>query len=200
MPPEKVFADSPYSYIRWPYAFASARGRMFAMHCPVCRHDSTSVVDTRSGTDGDVIRRRRACDACGHRFSTLEEIHLLDLVVVKRDGKRESYDRDKLIRGLRKALEKRQHTDAEFRGLVHAVERDIQKEGETEITSGQIGNIVMRRLKDFDEVAYIRFASVYRQFEDVDSFQRELNILMRAGRKSRVTSHESRVPKKKRAR
>ncbi len=166
------------------------------MHCPVCTHDSTSVVDTRSGTDGDVIRRRRECDACGHRFSTLEEIHLLDLVVVKRDGKRESYDRDKLIRGLRKALEKRQHTDAEFRGLVHAIERDVQKEGETEITSGQIGNIVMRRLKDFDEVAYIRFASVYRQFEDVDSFQRELNILMRTPRVKRPANGREKMPQK----
>jgi transcriptional repressor NrdR len=153
------------------------------MHCPVCDHESTSVVDSRTGNEGDVIRRRRVCDACGHRFSTLEEIHLLDLIVVKRDGKRESYDREKLVRGLRRALEKRQHTDAEFRALIHAVERDIQREGESEITSEAIGSIVMKELKAFDEVAYIRFASVYRKFEDVDSFQRELDILMRASRR-----------------
>jgi transcriptional repressor NrdR len=170
------------------------------MHCPVCSHESTSVVDSRTGSDGDVIRRRRVCDKCGHRFSTLEEIHLLDLIVVKRDGQRESYDREKLVRGLRRALEKRQHTDTEFRGLVHAVERDIQRAGESEITSEAIGAIVMRALKDFDEVAYIRFASVYRKFEDADSFQHELNILLRTPRgkkKSRVTSHESRGKRKK---
>ena len=115
---------------------------------------------------------------------------------MKRNGKRETYDRDKLIRGLRKALEKRQHTDAEFRSLIHAIERDIQREGSDEVTSGRIGELVMRQLKDFDEVAYIRFASVYRKFEDVDSFQRELNILMRASREKRPVS----APKKNQSR
>lgn len=161
------------------------------MHCPSCSHESTSVIDTRLSSDGVAIRRRRECDACSHRFSTLEEIHLLDLVVVKRDGQREAYNRDKLVRGLRKALEKRQHTDAEFRALVHSVERDIQKMGVDEVTSEQIGAIVMSHLKSFDEVAYIRFASVYRQFEDVDSFQRELNALMWSGKKPKTATKKS---------
>jgi len=177
------------------------------MHCPACNHDSTSVIDSRMSADGSVIRRRRTCDACGHRFSTLEEIHLLDLVVVKRDGQREAYDREKLVSGLRKALEKRQHTEVAFRGLVHAIERDIQREDADEVTSEHIGAVVMNRLKAFDEVAYIRFASVYRKFEDVDSFQRELNALAGKGRgTSRAVpasseasrSRESKAPKKRR--
>jgi transcriptional repressor NrdR len=163
------------------------------MHCPSCNHESTSVVDTRLSSDGVAIRRRRECDACRRRFSTLEEMHLLDVRVVKRDGQREAYSRDKLVRGLRKALEKRQHTDVEFRALVHAVERDIQRSDSDEVTSEQIGAIVMRHLKSFDEVAYIRFASVYRQFEDVDSFQRELNTLTRAGRKRKKPKRKLRV-------
>lgn len=164
------------------------------MYCPACNHDSTSVIDSRMSTDGSTIRRRRTCDACGHRFSTLEEIHLLDLVVVKRDGQREAYDREKLVSGLRKALEKRQHTEVAFRGLVHAIERDIQREGADEVTSEHIGAVVMNQLKAFDEVAYIRFASVYRQFKDVSSFQRELNDLAGKGkRKSRARSAPSKA-------
>lgn len=129
--------------------------------------------------EGDSIRRRRECDKCGFRFSTSEEILLLDLVVVKRDGQREAYSKEKLIGGLKKALEKRPVTEAAFRGLVHGIERDIQRLAADEITSVRLGEIVMQHLKDFDEVAYIRFASVYRQFEDVETFQRELDALMR---------------------
>src|SRR3990167_2962603 len=96
------------------------------MHCPVCSHDDTRVVDSRISAEGDAIRRRRECDKCGFRFSTLEEVELLDLVVVKRDGSREAYSREKLERGLKKALEKRPVTDASFRSLVHAVEREFE--------------------------------------------------------------------------
>jgi len=148
------------------------------MFCPVCSHPDTRVVDSRMSTEGESIRRRRECDKCGFRFSTVEEVLLLDLVIVKRDGQREAYSRDKLERGLKKALEKRPVTDARFRTLVHGVERDIQRERAEQITSEHIGAIVMARLKDFDQVAYIRFASVYRQFEDVETFQRELESLM----------------------
>lgn len=127
--------------------------------------------------EGSSIRRRRECDKCGFRFSTVEEVILLDLVIVKRDGQREAYDREKLIRGIKRALEKRPYTDASFRVLVHAIERDIQREQTNELTSEDLGEIVMKHLKGFDDVAYIRFASVYRQFEDVETFQRELEGL-----------------------
>jgi transcriptional repressor NrdR len=155
------------------------------MLCPVCGHPDTRVVDSRMSAEGESIRRRRECDKCGFRFSTAEEVLLLDLVIVKRDGQREAYDRDKLERGLKKALEKRPFTDAAFRTLLHAIERDIQRERAEQITSEHIGSIVMNHLKDFDQVAYIRFASVYRQFADVETFQRELDALMRPGRKSK---------------
>ena len=148
------------------------------MHCPACGHEDTKVVDTRLASDGTSIRRRRECDSCGYRFSTNEEVELLDLRVVKRDGAREAYSRDKIERGLRRALEKRSHVEAEFRSLVHGIERDIQREAQSgEITSAKIGTIVMSRLKAFDQVAYIRFASVYRSFEDVISFKKELDEL-----------------------
>lgn len=147
------------------------------MHCPVCNHADTKVVDTRIGSDGTSIRRRRECEACTYRFSTNEEVELLDVRVVKRDGAHELYSRDKLERGLKRALEKRVHTDADFRTLVNAIEREIQRLGRGEVTSAEIGEIVMRRLKAFDEVAYIRFASVYRSFEDVKSFKREIEDL-----------------------
>lgn len=152
------------------------------MHCPVCSHTDTRVVDSRLGADGDAIRRRRECDKCGFRFSTLEEVELLDLVVVKRDGVREAYSREKMERGLRKSLEKRPITDARFRTLLHAIERDIQRKNSSEITSEEVGEIVMEQLKHFDTVAYIRFASVYRRFEDAATFQEELEGLLRAAK------------------
>ena len=153
------------------------------MHCPVCNHEDTRVVDSRLTGEGEAIRRRRECDACGYRFSTNEEVELLDLTVVKRDGSRQAYSREKLEHGLKKALEKRPVTDAAFRALAHGIERDIQRKKTNELTSADIGEIVMSRLKTFDKVAYIRFASVYRQFEDVDSFTRELEKLMSRSKK-----------------
>lgn len=147
------------------------------MFCPVCNHENTKVIDTRLAADGTSIRRRRECEKCDHRFSTNEEIELLDLRVVKRDGSHEVYSREKIERGLKRALEKRSHTEADFRALIHAIERDIQRAAASEMTSQQIGEIVMNRLKEFDQVAYIRFASVYRSFEDVQSFKKELDEL-----------------------
>ena len=148
------------------------------MYCAVCNHKDTKVIDSRISTDGASVRRRRECDKCGFRFSTLEEVELMDLMVVKRDGRRESYSRDKLIRGLEKALEKRPYTDQSFQGLVHKIERNIQKKTHGQITTAELGDIVMANLKTFDKVAYIRFASVYRSFEDVKTFERELNKLI----------------------
>ncbi len=144
------------------------------MHCPVCSFEDTKVVDSRITGEGSAIRRRRECESCGYRFSTNEEVELLDLIVVKRDGSRQSYSREKIEHGLKKALEKRPVTDAAFRGLVHAIERDIQRKKTNELTSSDVGEVVMNQLKAFDKVAYIRFASVYRQFEDIESFTREL--------------------------
>jgi transcriptional repressor NrdR len=156
------------------------------MHCPVCGHDQTKVVDSRIATDGSAIRRRRECEQCEYRFSTIEEVELLDLTVVKRDGNREAYARDKLERGLKRAFEKRAITEIAFRGLMHAIERDIQRTKAPEITSEEIGVIVMNNLKLVDKVAYIRFASVYRQFEDVVSFKKELETLMS---RSKTSTH-----------
>lgn len=147
------------------------------MQCAVCNHKDTKVVDSRVSTDGMSIRRRRECEKCGFRFSTIEEIELLGLTVVKRDGTREGYTREKMIRGLEKALEKRSYTDAKFQQLVHKIERDIQKKGRGQVTSQELGEIVMKHLKNFDKVAYIRFASVYRSFEDVKTFEAELRKL-----------------------
>jgi transcriptional repressor NrdR len=158
------------------------------MRCPVCNYADTKVVDSRLSADGASIRRRRECEKCGFRFSTLEEVELLDLTVVKRDGRRVNYSREKMVRGLEKALEKRPHTEAEFQQLVHRIERDIQKKKRGEITSSDIGEIVMNRLRSFDKVAYIRFASVYRSFEDVETFEDELKKLLGAPQKTRKKS------------
>lgn len=150
----------------------------YVMRCPVCNYKDTKVVDSRLSSDGATIRRRRECEKCGYRFSTLEEIELLDLTVIKRDGRRTTYSRDKIIRGLEKALEKRPYTETEFQQLVRKIERDVQKKKRGEVTTREIGEIVMNRLRSFDKVAYIRFASVYRSFEDVKTFDDELKKLL----------------------
>ncbi len=148
------------------------------------------MTDSRLVTDGFAIRRRRECARCSSRFSTYEEVELLNLSVLKRDGSRESYLREKLEQGLRKATEKRPITAEEFRRLVSRIEGDIQKKGARkggtqEIKASDIGEIVMRHLQRVDPVAYIRFASVYRSFQDAETFQRELQYLLRGSRPSR---------------
>lgn len=149
------------------------------MYCAVCSSKNTKVIDSRVSSDGASVRRRRECEKCGFRFSTLEEVELLDLTVVKRDARRENYSRDKMVRGLEKSLEKRPYTDAAFQKLVHKIERDIQKKRRGQLTSHELGEILMKHLRTFDKVAYIRFASVYRSFEDVESFEDELKKLLR---------------------
>lgn len=149
------------------------------MYCPVCRHKETKVIDSRLAQDGMSVRRRRECIKCSYRFSTLEEMELLDIVVVKTDGRRESYSRNKLERGILHSLAKRPYTQDKFDKLVHAIERDIQKKKKREITSKEIGEILMKHLRKFDKVAYIRFASIYRAFEDVDKFQSEIKSLQK---------------------
>lgn len=147
------------------------------MKCQVCLTPDTKVTDSRLTSDGFGIRRRRECVACGYRFSTYEEGEILNLAVLKRDGRRESYSKEKLEAGLRKALEKRPVTHDDFQKLVNQIQRDLQSLQRAEVTSKMIGEIVMKRLKRFDSVAYIRFASVYRAFQDVATFQRELKKL-----------------------
>lgn len=148
------------------------------MHCPICHFVDSKVVDSRISTDGASVRRRRECEKCGFRFSTLEEVELLDITVVKRDGRRENYSREKLSHGIAKSLEKRPYTDTAFEQLIRKIERDIQRKERTQLTSKEIGEIVMKHLKTFDSVAYIRFASVYRSFEDVQTFQKEILSLV----------------------
>ena len=155
------------------------------MKCPVCYYQDTKVIDSRVASDGLSIRRRRECLKCGFRYSTYEEIEILDLSIVKRNGGKETYSREKLVKGLKKSLEKRPITDEKFKKLVNHIERELQKLRKNEITSNQIGQIVMKQLKKIDQVAYIRFASVYQSFKDVQTFQRELNKLLKNKRKGK---------------
>jgi transcriptional repressor NrdR len=147
------------------------------MKCPICYHDDTKVIDSRVAVDGLSIRRRRECEKCSFRFSTFEEVEILDLTVNKKGGEKEVYSRDKVVSGLKKALEKRPVSDDDFKKLVHNIERDIQQLRQSEVDSSEIGRIVMRQLMDIDIVAYIRFASVYESFKDADDFRDKLNKL-----------------------
>lgn len=148
------------------------------MRCPFCNHEETKVIDSRVAADGLSIRRRRECLSCNYRCSTYEEVEILDLEVTKRNGSIESYSREKLETGLRKALEKRPISSEGFKQLISEIEQEIQKKmKDNKIESREIGSIVMRKLKKSDQVAYIRFASVYRQFEDIEEFKKELEKL-----------------------
>jgi transcriptional repressor NrdR len=154
------------------------------MRCPVCDYKSTKVIDSRLSQDGMSVRRRRECEKarCAFRFSTMEEMELMDCAVVKRNGRREPYSREKLALGLKKSLEKRPYTQVQFHALVNTIEREIQKARAGEITSADLGEIVMEQLKRFDKIAYIRFASVYRSFEGLEMFEDELKKLSKGGR------------------
>lgn len=157
------------------------------MHCPVCNCENSKVVDSRIAGGGFSIRRRRECLSCEHRFSTVEEVELLDCAVVKRDGRREPYSRAKLESGLKKSLEKRSYAPEALKGLVGSIERDVQRLRSGEISSRELGEIVMRHLRSFDKVAYVRFASVCRSFGDVKTFQDELEkLLVAEGGKKRA--------------
>ena len=147
------------------------------MKCPFCRHPKTRVVDKRNLEELDTIRRRRECLECGRRFSTYERIELAGVSVNKKDGRRESFDRDKLLAGLLKACEKRPIPRKEVEKLVSAIEAELYNYGNREVPAQVIGELVMDRLKALDKVAYIRFASVYREFTDLKSFEKELRTL-----------------------
>lgn len=147
------------------------------MKCPFCSHTQTGVVDSRLGKDGAAIRRRRECEACKERFTTYERIEELLPMVVKKDGRREAFDRMKVLAGLKKAFEKRPVGAAAIEGVLSEIEREIQTLGEQEIPSSTVGEVIMRRLRELDQVAYVRFASVYRSFKDIGEFMTELEDL-----------------------
>ncbi|PNH21686.1 transcriptional regulator NrdR [Megasphaera hutchinsoni] len=148
------------------------------MRCPFCKSAETKVTDSRATDEGSAIRRRRECQACRRRFTTYEMVEEVPLVVIKRTGDRELFDRNKIINGLLRACNKRRVTRQQIEDIVNRVERTIRNLLLQEISSEKIGEIVLNELKTVDEVAYIRFASVYRQFADLDSFMAELKHLM----------------------
>ena len=148
------------------------------MKCPSCNYPETKVIDSRLSGEGDSIRRRRECLKCERRFTTYEYIEQLSLMVVKRDGRRETFDRKKIIAGLVKACEKRPVSMDKMEEMTDRIERELQKKYDKEVNSKDIGELVMETLVKLDEVAYVRFASVYRQFHDVNQFMRELKGML----------------------
>ena len=147
------------------------------MQCPKCGTTDTRVIDSRVSTNGLAIRRRRSCQSCNYRFSTVEEIIREDLYVIKNDGRRESFDRNKLLSGIQRAIEKRPVDGEQVEMLVADVLSDMEKEFDTEIPTKAIGERIMARLKGIDQIAYVRFASVYKQFRDIDELAKEIDGL-----------------------
>jgi len=147
------------------------------MRCPFCGNTEDRVVDSRESREGDVIRRRRECVSCERRFTSYEKIELDPFQVVKRDQRREPYEREKLMGGLRIACRKRPISEQTLVRIADSIEAEMQESGDREISSRELGNMVMRHLREIDSVAYIRFASVYRRFEDLEEFVRELSHL-----------------------
>ncbi len=148
------------------------------MKCPYCAHEESKVIDSRPTDEGEKIRRRRECLKCGKRFTTYEVIESVPILVIKRDKSREAFDSQKLLNGMLRACEKRPVEYATLEKAISEIEATIQNSFEREITSEKIGELVMEKLKDIDEVAYVRFASVYRQFTDVSTFIAEVNKLL----------------------
>ncbi len=148
------------------------------MKCPFCGNDEDKVIDSRPADDGLAIRRRRECISCGSRFTTYEKIENLPLMVIKKDGTRQPFDGDKIISGVLRACEKRPVSTSQVESLVNSIEEQLQNSLKREVNTSEIGEMVMDRLKKLDEVAYVRFASVYRQFKDVNSFFVELTDML----------------------
>ena len=148
------------------------------MKCPFCGYKESKVVDSRPADEGSSIRRRRECLECHKRFTTYETMESLPLIVIKRDGRRQTFDRNKLLGSMLKACEKRSVSVATLEKMADEIEQSVQNEMEREIPSTEIGELVMDKLKDVDEVSYVRFASVYRQFKDINTFMAELTKLL----------------------
>lgn len=147
------------------------------MNCPFCNHSETKVVDSRETNEGKITRRRRECGKCSSRFSTYEEVELLRLAVVKKNGEKTEYDKSKIETGIRRALVKRPINEEKIAKLMGDVEYAIRSLEKPEVTTKEIGKIVLEKLKDLDEVAYVRFASVYKSFGSIESFKKELDML-----------------------
>ncbi|EKD58729.1 MAG: transcriptional regulator NrdR [uncultured bacterium] len=145
------------------------------MVCPFCGHSDTRVVDSRDTNDGKAIRRRRECEKCQARFSTYEEMEIMRLTVIKRSGIKQEYDRSKIEVGIKKALEKRPLSEEKISKVIGDIEYEIQARESGEITSKEIGKIILEKLKETDDVAYLRFASVYKSFKSADSFRKEMD-------------------------
>lgn len=148
------------------------------MKCPFCNHENTRVIDSRPAEENNSIRRRRVCDECGKRFTTYEKVETIPLIIIKKDNNREAYDRSKIESGVLRACHKRPVSAGQITGLIDEVETEIFNLEEKEIPSDMIGEILMRKLKALDEVAYVRFASVYREFKDLNTFMDELKKVM----------------------
>ena len=158
------------------------------MKCPFCTHADSKVIDSRTSAGHDVTRRRRECEACGRRFTTYERVEEVLPMVVKKDGRRELFDRQKILSGLLRASEKRAIPVATLEGVVDAIERELIDLGEKETTSQGVGERVMARLKVIDPIAYVRFASVYRSFRDITELREELDQLVRGGSVEKATA------------
>ena len=147
------------------------------MRCPFCGREDTGVKDSRPAEDGSSIRRRRACSGCGQRFTTIERVQLRELTVVKKDGRRVSFDRDKLARSIKTALRKRPVDDERVERVVNGIVRQLEASGDSDVSSQQLGELVMATLREVDAVAYVRFASVYRDFRETQDFEAFLGQL-----------------------
>ena len=148
------------------------------MKCPFCNNEDTKVIDSRSQDENTTIRRRRFCEKCGKRFTTYERIDTIPMTVIKNNGTRETFDKNKLMSGIMKSCNKRSITVAQIQSIVDDIENAVMSSMDKEIESKNIGNMVMERLKSIDEVAYVRFASVYRQFKDINTFMDELKKMI----------------------
>lgn len=164
------------------------------MRCPFCSHLEDKVVDSREAKDGDSIRRRRECLGCGRRFTSYERIDEIPYMVIKKDGSRETFERSKIMSGLMRACEKRPISMGQLESIANEVEKEVQDSLDRELSTSEIGKLIMRRLKALDKVAYVRFASVYLEFEDVSAFMTELKALVTSRTRASVT------PKKKKKR
>ena len=149
------------------------------MKCPYCNHENTRVIDSRPAEENNSIRRRRACDECGKRFTTYEKLETMPLMVIKKDDSRETYDRSKIESGVIRSCHKRPVSTQQINAMIDDIENRIFNLEEKEVATSVIGELVMESLKDLDEVAYVRFASVYREFKDVNTFMEELGKLLK---------------------
>lgn len=149
------------------------------MKCPFCNNDDTKVIDSRGQDENSVIRRRRSCDGCGKRFTTYERVDTIPMIVIKRNGIRETFDKAKLLNGIMKSCNKRPITAKQIQEIADSIENAVISSMDKEISSKEVGEMVMEKLKAIDEVAYVRFASVYREFKDINTFMDELSKLLR---------------------